>query len=368
MSGGLFTNHMGTNWLQDSIIGGLLKFTGSQKFLTAQLNITNACNLSCVHCYHAHHSNAGALDFQGWRSILDQYERLAKKLYLKPFFVICGGEPTISSLFIPMLKELNSRWPGVRVDVLTNGTRLARGFTESLRQFNLGIQISLDGPDRERHDLIRGHGSFDQTLSGLNNLQEAGLNAWFLATLSHRTSLWIEDFFKMAAISEVEGMNFTRFIPEGTGRLLEESHADRPLSGVDLRDTYAAILKSSKGTGVATNTNGPLFHLIDSNLGANGKAGFQGLIIDYKGNLKFSSRVDFKLGNILEEGLENLFLGHPLMRALRNREIEGCGTCVHYEHCGGDRNASFVATGSFLKKDPGCWLDTAPQEVVCRKK
>lgn len=345
--------------LKDSLVRGLLRFTGSQRFLTAQLDITNACNLSCVHCYHDHHSNRGALDFPGWRRILDQYGALARKLYLRPRLIICGGEPTLSPLFRPMLDELTARWPGVRITVLTNGIPLSPELSRSLKRFDIGFQISLDGPDPQRHDPIRGQGSFTRALAGLKNLQEAGLNASFLATLSYRNSFWLDDFFATAAKAGVEAMNFTRFISQGGGRRLEEIRVDRPLTGPELRDTYAAILRLSRRTRVTTNTNLPLFHLVDPALGAHGKVGFQGLVIDYMGNLKVTSRADYKLGNILEDGLEALFLDHPLMRDLRDKKIEGCGPCVHYERCGGDRNAAFAATGSFLEKDPSCWLNAA---------
>lgn len=349
--------------LKDMAIRRVLGFTGTQKFLAVQLDITNACNLSCVHCYHAHHSNQGGLELPAWRAILDQYGRLADKLYLQPRFIICGGEPTISPLFWPMLDELKSRWPAAEIAVLTNATRLTRDFVEKLKGRNVVFQISLDGPDGERHDSIRGRGNFDQALTGLRNLQAAGFNASFLATLSYRTSFWIEDFFKTAARVKVERMSFTRFISQGSGRALEDRAEDRPLSPQELKIAYLTILRLSKERGVGTNTSLPLFHLIDPELGANGKLGFQGLVVDYKGNLKVSSRTDFKLGNILDEGLENLFMKHPVMKALRGKQIEGCGSCRHYEDCGGDRNASFASTGSFLAKDPGCWLDAEQQKT-----
>lgn len=345
--------------VKDSLIHRLLDFTGSQRFLTTQLDITNACNLTCVHCYHDNHSNRGALDFAGWRRILDQYEALTKKLYLRPRFILCGGEPTLSPMFRPMLHELSGRWPEARITILTNGLPLSPELTRFLAGFDVAFQISLDGPDARRNDLIRGPGAFDGALAGLKNLQAAGLNASFLATLSRRNSSWLADFYATAARAKIESMNFTRFITEGDGRRLEESGVDRPLAGPELRGAYEAILSLSRKTGVPTNTNLPLFHLIDPSLGAHGKVGFQGLVIDYMGNLKVSSRVGYKLGNVLEEGLEALFLEHPLMRDLRDRKIEGCGPCVHYERCGGDRNASFAATGSFLKKDPSCWFEVA---------
>lgn len=349
---------------KDFVVRSVMGFTGSQRFLTTQLDVTNACNLTCVHCYHAHHNNAGALDLAGWRSILDQYGRLADKLYLEPCFVICGGEPTISPLFWPLLEELEARWPGVNISILTNATRLTEDFAAKLKRFNADFQISLDGPDRDRHDMVRGAGNFDQALAGLRNLQLAGMNATFLATLSRRTSFWISDFFDTAAKARASSMNFTRFISQGSGRKLEESSQDRPLAPHELRQAYLDILRCSRESGVNTGTNSPLYHLVDPERGANGKFGFQGLVIDYKGNLKVSSRTDFRLGNILDEGLEALFLRHPVMQALRDREIEGCGTCIHYDHCGGDRNASYAATGSFLKKDPGCWLEDQPGAVA----
>jgi len=222
----------------------------------------------------------------------------------------------------------------------------------------------MDGPDAGRHDLIRGRGSFAEVITGLKNLQGDGRNASLLATLSYRTSHWIADFFDLASYCRPEYMNFTRFISQGSGLRMVEKNEDRPLSALELRSAYLAIIENSKRTGIPTNTNLPLYHLLDPKIGANGKAGFQGLVIDYKGNLKVSSRADFRLGNILEEGLENLFLKHPIMRALRERKIEGCGDCEHYRNCGGDRNASFAATASFLKQDPGCWLNVAIPEVV----
>jgi len=343
--------------LRSSLLDRALRFIGTQKFLSIQLDITNACNLTCAHCYHAHHSNAGALSFDGWKAILDQYAGLLDKLHLRPWFRICGGEPTLSPLLLPMLEEINFRWPGVRVGMMTNGTRLSRALVADLKPFNPHIQISLDGPDAERHDLIRGRGVFAQTLEGLENWRAAGLTAFFSATLSHRTSFWIDDFFETARRQAAASMSFARFIAQGTGKVLVDSRVDRALTPAELREAYARILDVSRSSGVPTSTDLPLFQLVDSRLGANGKGGFQGLVVDYKGYLKVSSRTDFVLGSVLLEGLEDLFLRHPTMTALRQRDIEGCGCCRHYSHCGGDRNASFAATGSFLKKDPGCWLE-----------
>jgi radical SAM protein with 4Fe4S-binding SPASM domain len=339
------------NW----IIEKLLKFTGSQKFLSIQMDITNSCNLKCIHCYQPNQHGA-ELPFASWQNILDQYSELTEKLALKPCLSLSGGEPTLSPLFAPMLNEIRHRWPAAVITIITNGTALSEKIISVIKSHGADVQLSLDGPDAERHDVIRGKGSFDKMMVGCSALQNAGINPTFQAVLSRRTAPWISDFFGITEKLKISTMNFTRFVPQGRGKILAENQEDRPLLGLELRSAYAKILESSRKTGIATGTNSPLFVLLAPELGAHGKAGFQGVVVDYRGNLKLTSRADFKLGNILEEGLGNLFLNHPIMKDLRARRVEVCGICEYYDRCGGDRNASFVEYGSFLKKDPGCWL------------
>ena len=340
------------NW----ILNRLLKFTGTQKFLSIQLEITNACNLNCIHCYQPGHSGNADMSFEDWRRILTQYKKLAEKLQLSPHFCISGGEPTISPLFPLILAELHANWPAADIALLTNGTCLSEKILAELTRYNVAIQISIDGPDNERHDHIRGRGNFKKAMKGMEALKDSGLNTTFQAVLSARTAPWIKDFFETAKSREAAAMNFTRFVPQGKGKGLYENGGDRPLAGAALKNAYLAVVAASEKYGIPTATNQPLFALISPKLGAHGKYGFQGLVIDYQGNLKVSSRTDFRLGKILESGLEELFLRHPIMKELRDGNIEGCGACRFYDRCGGDRNAAYSAYGSFLEKDPGCWL------------
>jgi len=339
------------NWL----IKKLQEFTGTQRFLSAQLDITSACNLKCRHCYLPNNS-AADLSMGEWNKILDQYSLLLNKLYLKPHFSLSGGEPTLSPLFVPMLEELHSRWPDATMNVLSNGTTIPEAAISAIVKHKADVQISMDGPDAERHDAIRGPGSFEKAVRGYRELQSRGVKVALQAVLSHNTAPWADEFFEMAAALKAPAMNFTRFVPQGRGKALLESKGDRPLNGYELRDAYVKILSAAERTGVFTGTGLPLFVLIKPELGAHGKAGFQGIVIDSQGWLKVTSRADFRLGNVVKDGLEKLFLDHPLMQDLRAGRIEGCGACLHYDKCGGDRNASFSEYGSFLKKDPCCWI------------
>lgn len=342
--------------IKQFITSRIIDFIGGQKVMTLQIDITNACNLSCAHCYHAHHNNKGAISFDDWCAIIQQYKFMIEKLHLAPKIVLCGGEPTISPLLLPILKYLNTQWPGVRISILTNGTRLSEGLLSQLKAFNIEFQISLDGPDVARHDQIRGTGNFTKAAESVRRARMMGFDVFLLAILSKKTSAWIEDFFYMAKKLGANQMNFTRFISQGNGADLEASGLDRALYPDELRETMKVIWEKSCTLGVRTNTNQALFSLIDPSLGANEKYGFQGLVIDYKGNLKISSRADAVVGNVLSDGLENLFFNNAVLRSLRQANIRKCGQCQHYRRCGGSRNASYAATGSFLEADPGCWI------------
>lgn len=338
------------------VTGKMVALLGGQRVMALQIDITNACNLSCAHCYHSHHQNKGAIGFDDWCNVIAQYKVMIERLHLQPQIVICGGEPTISPLLFPILEKINEHWPNVLVSILTNGTRLTDALLEKLKVFNVELQISLDGPDAERHDEIRGAGNFAKTTAAVRRAKAQGFDVFLLAILSKKTSAWIGDFFAMARDLGVNQMNFTRFINQGAGSDLESSGKDRALQPIELKEALTRIWSTSREIRVRTNTDQALYNLIDPRLGASEKYGFQGLVIDYKGNLKVSSRADFIVGNVLAEGLENLFFNSAVLRNLRQAKIEKCGSCRHYRRCGGSRNASFAASGSFLKADPGCWI------------
>ena len=341
--------------LKSLVLQRLVKLISGQEYLTIQIDITNTCNLKCSHCYHANHINKDAISLDDWFEILEQYKNLTNKLLLKPSFIICGGEPLLSTKFKPLVQKIKTMWPSVPISVLTNGTLLNEKNITFLQKHDIEIQVSLDGPSSREHDLKRGEGNFDKSISGIKVALDKDMRVHILAILSKNSSEWVGDFFKMASELRVYSMNFTRFIPMGNGRKMVSDEQDQPLAGIELRDAYISILKNSKIFGVSTNTNKPLFCLIDKSLGSHSKFGFQGLIIDFKGNLKVSSRTDFILGNALKEGLENLFLKHPLLKRLRKSNIQGCGKCEFLTQCGGDRNISYAANGDFLGFDHGCW-------------
>lgn len=345
----------------------LLNKINVDRYFPIQLDITNACNLRCIHCYHPHHQNDGAISLDDWKSILTQYKILVSKMKFRPLVTICGGEPLVSPFLFPLLDFIKKEMPLSKISILSNGTLITEATVLKLKNYSdLRFQVSLDGPDAVRHDMIRGRGNFEKAMIGIRLLQSHGFEVNVLSVLSQKTSAWMEDFFKLAQSEKFQSMNFVRFVPEGYGRKLFESTEDQPLLGSDLKEAYQKIIHLMMKYQVNSKTQAPLFDLIIPGAGRSGRY-WESIVVDYQGHVIASSRSKLRLGHVMTEGLENIFLNHPIYQGLRQGKIDVCGKCSLNAVCGGDRNAAYAATGNFLGFDPGCWKEESEQKLDTRR-
>ncbi len=98
--------------------------TTPQRFVAPLIvvwNITQACNLSCKHCYQdaAHKPLSDELTWEEKRDVLDQ---LADNYV--PFVAFAGGEPLVAKDIWKVLEHCQKR--KIHVTVATNGTLLTR--------------------------------------------------------------------------------------------------------------------------------------------------------------------------------------------------------------------------------------------------
>lgn len=138
--------------------------------------LTDACNLDCGHCW----VDAGTRGpfvpaaTEGLRQLFVEFARLGgRRLQLT------GGEPLLHPDWRELL-ALAAAQDFERIVLQTNGLLLRPRDLQALAQVEparLRIQISLDGAGSQTHDLVRGAGSFDMTLTCLRRLVEAGFAA-----------------------------------------------------------------------------------------------------------------------------------------------------------------------------------------------
>lgn len=119
---------------------------------TVCLWLTDSCNLACRYCY--------AMPFNGRRMETGRVLRLIDELAELGVFdlTLAGGEPMIHPAFLDIVERSVAR--GLRVGVLTNGTRLDNHMREELERRtdkrNFIVQISIDSDDPAIGDLARG--------------------------------------------------------------------------------------------------------------------------------------------------------------------------------------------------------------------
>ncbi len=349
-------------FLKRKLVKFIQHIIGAPKQLSMQLDLTNRCNLKCTHCYQEKNQTTDDLKFEEWIAIIDQYDELLNTLVLDPNILLCGGEPTVYRHFHEIINYISKKWDTCRIGILTNGILINQSMLERLDPERIFFQISLEGHDNYSNDKIRGAGTFLKALNAIAQLRNNGFTVSVQTVLSKRSAEWIEKMFVMANDHDIEILNFARLISQGQFVYNSNHSDDRPLKPFELKNAYENILKYSKEYNVRTHTDKPLFNLLDNHIGGHGQWGFQGVIVDHKGKLKPSSRIDLVLGDIATEGLCNLYMNHPTMQRLRSNNIQECGQCKHRKVCSGDRNAAYAQTGDLFAKDPGCWLNVLPHE------
>jgi sulfatase maturation enzyme AslB (radical SAM superfamily) len=133
-----------------------------------------ACNLACPFCLEGSKPGDRRLDrikLDDARPFIDEACALGVEQ-----FSFTGGEPFIVKDFVNILRYASTYRPCL---VLTNGTdpvlkRLQQIATLHTQPNTVAFRISIDYPDRARHDAGRGVGSFDSAWRALAALRGLG--------------------------------------------------------------------------------------------------------------------------------------------------------------------------------------------------
>ncbi len=142
-----------------------------------ELQLTRNCNLACRHCYLGA-PRSEELWLEDALAITREFEQMGGLRLM-----ISGGEP----LLYPHLPDFIDETSDLKIRriLLTNGTLITMENTSWLRVEE--IQFSLDGW-RNGHDMLRGPGSFDKTIRGMDAALSAGIPV-SIATMIHRGNI-----------------------------------------------------------------------------------------------------------------------------------------------------------------------------------
>ncbi len=134
--------------------------------------ITNECNLACLHCIEE--SGPGKafkdeLSKDEVFSVIDQF--ITSEV---PYVSFSGGEPMVHPHFFEMVERLAGSGVGLKIE--TNGHYLTPENCKRLKDLGVkAVQVSIDGATPATFNKMRVHGRFETALEGIDRLRQAGV-------------------------------------------------------------------------------------------------------------------------------------------------------------------------------------------------
>jgi len=180
---------------------------------TLILHTTYECNLRCKHCY----INAGVKRSDEMNS--KELSRIVREFgELGGLGVdLSGGEALLKEGIEEVIQTARNQ--RLRTVVLSNAVDINSEQLKRVAPFIDEIAIGLDGL-YESNDKIRGKGSFDRTIKGLEKIAETGIELSFTTLITPESIPQLVSFPEF--ISRYGGRHWSLVMPRPSGRFLGE--------------------------------------------------------------------------------------------------------------------------------------------------
>ena len=339
-----------------------------------EILVTQKCNLACLYCLAEAGPDMPHLHPELAFAAVDQAFGLPES---KPLSIqLSGGEPFVNARLFKMLVEYIERkrdQTGREASICTqsNGTLITDEIAEFVRDHEIGIGISVDGPERlnnRSRPTLGGQDSHHRTLRGIRTLQRHDVKFGTIVVLNRMNVGYpeeIADFFVELGIKATK-VNPINMIGDAQG-----TWDDMAISG----DEYFAFLDSW----IAHVTdNGLRIH--ESNLAeylkylyrrvhdyrcmrSNCGAGESFFLVDAKGDVypcAHSAGIpEWRLGSVeAQDGLVPLGRRHAIIHEFQERRVErmrSTRTCPWRHFCeGGCAVNTYQKFGTIIGPDTLC--------------
>jgi AdoMet-dependent heme synthase len=330
--------------------------------------VTQACDLACVHCRASAQPNRHPQELtteQGF-ALLEEI-----KSFGNPLMVFTGGDPLKRPDIYDLIRH--SVAIGLRTNVTPSATPLLT--EEAIEQFQAcgvaRMALSLDGPDAASHDDFRGiPGTFDRAMLALYHAKKIGLETQLQTTVTRRNLGRLPEMAQIAA--DVNTKMWSLFFLIVTGRALENDD----LAAEEYEKVFEFMYNLSKTAPFGIKTTEAMHYrryvaqrmkaehrepaseaagsVMWRTAGVSDGKGF--VFVSHTGEIFPSGFLPVSGGNVLRDSLTDVYQNSALFRSLRDTsQREGkCGICEYQKICGGSRSRAYALTGDYLAEDPRC--------------
>lgn len=334
--------------------------------LVTHVQLTRACNLRCTHCY---------VDTMAKRApeelTVTQLDALFAELRTlgSPVAVLAGGEPMVRSDLFDILDAVGRH--EIDAWLCSNATLVNEDNARRLAGSALrGLSISLDGPDAESHEVLRGEGRYAHALRGIRHLVAAGAHDVQLrVTVTPHNAARLAEFCALATDLGVDKVVFKPFRRSGAATESEELTISR-----------AAYLEAVARAQEAWNPAGcpadfadglpdraPAWTHITPAFGCVG--GTTSASITWDGRVVGCGSVlstgDWTLHH---KGFGECWRHAPGVVSWRTLEAgEGCQSCERFSDCGGGCRARALGEGRSIREPDPFSFCSAKSEAPARR-
>lgn len=236
--------------------------TEDYKLLTGpiqvSIDITNNCNLRCLHCYNCSGENIYVNNEMSDSELLELVKDIAT---FKPLNVcFCGGETLLrKNILLRLIKELSNQ--DIHTAMVSNGLLLTKEVAKELKEVGIGnVQISIDGIG-ESHNKLRGSkNSFEKAVQALENLRDFEIRSGIAFSPTAWNINEFKDVVNLALGLKVEEVRVQALMPMGRGSINAERIIPTDKQYRELRRSIIDLDGSVKGLRIEWGD--PIDHLI----------------------------------------------------------------------------------------------------------
>ncbi len=294
------------------------RMADSKILYSATWEITQQCNLSCVHCYCPPVTksmwNPGAFD-----SVAKQLSAMGA-INIE----ITGGECLAHPDITHFMRSLSDY--GFVIGILSNGTLINKTMAKSIASvLPRSVQISLYSNDETVHDAVTGvPGSFRRTISGIRNLVDVGVIARIacsVTTLNYRSVPALYDWCKR------EGLDV-----QFAFRIIPSWNKDRSTEQLRCSDIdyVKSLMQDERYNGLISAVRGRK-HKPKWNPSKLCQAGFRNICIASNGDVYPCNTLRYKVGNVFDSSLQSIWNESKQLEHWRNISISDYDECSRCE-------------------------------------
>ncbi len=349
--------------------------------------VTQACDLACVHCraMAQPYRNPLELSTEEGKRLIDEIAAMQV-----PVFVLTGGDPLKRPDIYDLVEYATGR--GVRTSLTPSATPLLtrEAISELQRRGLARLAVSLDGSSAEIHDAFRRvAGSYAWTLRGIRWAREQGLPVQINTTITRQNLADFDATVRLLETLDIALWSVFFLVPTGRGRTSDLISADEfeevfaRLHDVsrrvkfDIKTTEAQHYRryllqqrtaerrgAEAARGEAATPDGlprRAYPGLDASdgigrapRGLNDAKGF--VFVSHFGEVFPSGFLPVSAGNVRRQSLADIYRNSPLFVSLRDTsQLKGkCGVCEFRNVCGGSRARAYALTGDPLAEEPCC--------------